>query len=155
MQDYGCTTDAERRIKTCKANFADSRCPHQRHDHAASITVELSGLHHDDERDRVLVLPGIPVNIELGHQRDEYSSAIEPDLELNSFHAVTAVSATFDFCNRSRFTLLTNSVSNPSTTPERLSVIDLAWLTRSSFKVRLTGRFLAVASKSADMFGLA
>jgi hypothetical protein len=38
-----------------------------------------------------------------------------------------------------------NSASSDSTTPERLSVIDLAWLTKSSFKVRLTGRLRAAA----------
>ena len=53
--------------------------------------------HHDDERDGVFVLPGIPVNVELGHQSEEYSSAIEPELELNLFHAATVASTTFAF----------------------------------------------------------
>jgi hypothetical protein len=154
MQYYGNTADFESWIETGKANFANGRRPHKWHDNPASITIELSGLHYDDERDRIFVLPGIPMNVKLGHQSDEYSSAIEPDLELNLFHVATVASTAFDCCNRSRCTLLTNSESNPSTTPERLSVIDLAWLTKSSFKVRLTGRFLAPASKLAFMLGL-
>jgi hypothetical protein len=44
----------------------------------------------------LFVFPRIPVNVELGHQSDEYSSAIEPDFELNLFHAATVASTTFD-----------------------------------------------------------
>jgi hypothetical protein len=66
------------------------------------------------------------MDVELSHQSDEYSSAMEPDLELNLFHAATVASTTWDFCDRSRRSLPTKSESNDSTTPERLSVIDFA-----------------------------
>src|SRR5579859_1798156 len=114
MQHYGHAADLEGWIETSIANFAYRRRPHERHHHSAPVTVELSGLHYDNQRDRVFVLPGIPVNVELGHQSDEYSSAIEPDLELNLFHVATVASTTFDFCNCSRRARLTNSESNPS-----------------------------------------
>jgi hypothetical protein len=111
-------------------------------------------LHNNDEWDGVFVSPGIPVDIELSHQSDEYSSAIEPDLELNLFHVATVASTTLAFTKRSLRSRSTNSDSNDSTTPERLSVIDLAWFTKSSFKVKLTGRLRAAALKPAFMFSL-
>lgn len=67
--------------------------------------------------------------------------------------AVTVASTTLVLSSRSRLSCSTNSDSNDSTTAERLSVIDLAWLTKSSFKVRCTGRFRA-ALKPVFMFRL-
>jgi hypothetical protein len=94
------------------------------------------------------------VDIKLRHQSDEYSSAIDPALSLNLFHAATVASTTFVFTSRSRLSRSTNSDSNDSTTAERLSVIDLAWLTKSVFKVKLTGRFRAAALKLAFILRL-
>jgi hypothetical protein len=85
------------------------------------------------------------VDIKLRHQSDEYSSAIEPDLALNPFHAAIVVSTSLVLNNRSRLSRTTNSDNNDSTRPERLSVIDLARLTKFSFRVRLTGRFRTAA----------
>ena len=78
-------------------DFPKLRQSHQWNNHSATIIVELGGLHHDDERDGVLVFPFIAVDVELRHQSDEYSSAMEPEMELKSFHEATVASTTFDF----------------------------------------------------------
>jgi hypothetical protein len=109
--------------------------------------VKLCGLNYNDEWDAVPVFPGITVDIGRSHQSEEYSSAIEPDLELNLFHVAPVASTTVVFIKHSLRFRSTNSDSNDSTTPERLSVINWAMLTKSWFKVKLTGRFRAAVLK--------
>ena len=42
------------------------------------VAIELRGLDDDDKSDRVLMFAHIPLQVELGHQSEEYSSANEP-----------------------------------------------------------------------------
>src|ERR1700736_2335286 len=86
---------------------------------------------------------GIPVHIELSHQSEEYSSENEPILALKSFHTATVASMVFALAKRCFRSRSTKSERSDSTTPDRLSVIPFACCTKSSFKVRLTGRFRA------------
>src|ERR1700735_4625959 len=147
MQDDADAADFERRIKSNIVDLANRCRSDQWDDNSASGGVKLCGLHHDDEWNGFLVLPGVPVNIKLCHHSDDYSSAIEPESELNLFQAATVSSTTLAFAMRALFSRSTNSVSNDSTTPERLSVIAFAWLTSSSFKVRFPARWRAAAVK--------
>jgi hypothetical protein len=64
----------------------------------------------------------VPVDIDLGHQSDEYSSAIDPVLALNLFQAALVASTTLAILRFSRLSRSTNSVSDASTISERLSV---------------------------------
>jgi hypothetical protein len=154
----GCsTTEVPRILNVGEArvvDLADCRRPDEWHYNPSAVIVELRGLHHNDEWYGVLVSPGVAVDMKLRHQSDEYSSAIEPALALNLFHAAIVASTTLAFTSRSRLSRSTNSDSNDSTTPERLSVIDFAWLTKSSFSVRLTGRFRAAALNPVFMLRL-
>jgi hypothetical protein len=154
VQHNRCAADLEGRIKASVADFANRRRPDERYDNPSPVVIELRGLHHNDEWDGIPMFPGVAVDIKLRHQSDEYSSAIDPDLALNLFQAAIVASTTLVFTNLSRLSRSTKSDSNDSTTPERLSVIDLAWLTKSSFKVRLTGRFRAAVLKAVFMFRL-
>src|SRR5258708_22305582 len=154
MQHDRGAADPESWIEASVADPANRRCPHQWHHDSSSVAVKLRGLHHNHKWNGFLVPPGVPVDIKLSHQSDEYSSAIESDLELNLFHIATVVTSALVFSRRSLRSRPTNSASSDSTTAERLSVIDLAWFTRSSFKVRLTGRLRASALKSAFMLRL-
>src|ERR1039457_6932882 len=107
MQYNRCTPDLEGRIKGCVTDFSNRRGAYQGNNHTTPIRIELRGLDHNDKRDRVFVFPGIAVDIELRHCSVVYSSAIDPDLELNLFQEATAASTAFDFCNRSRRSRLT------------------------------------------------
>src|SRR5271165_3665577 len=151
MQYHRVSPDLERRIKGCETDFSNRRCADQGNNHATSISIELGGLDYNDKRNRVLMFPCIPVDIELRHYSVEYSSAIDPDPELNLFHEATAARTASDFCNLSRRSRLTKSESSDSTTPERLSVKDFASLTKSSLRVKLTGRFLVAVSELVFM----
>jgi hypothetical protein len=146
MQYYRRPADFESRIKSSVADFANCRGPDERHNHPTSVAVELCRLNNQDEWNCVLVFSGVPVDIELSHQSEEYSSAIDPDLELNSFHILTVDSTALVFARLSLRSLARYPESSDSTTPDKLSVRLLACFTKSSFKVRLTGRLRAVAS---------
>lgn len=94
---------------------------------------------------------GIAVHMELPHYSVVYSSAIEPDLELNSFHETTAASTAFDLRKRSRCSRLTYSESSDSTTAGRLSVNDLAWSSNVGEAIRLNfATFLAALAGFTD-----
>jgi len=47
--------------------LSNCRFSHQWNDNSASVFVKLRGLHHDDERNRFFLFPGVPVHIELSH----------------------------------------------------------------------------------------
>jgi hypothetical protein len=82
------------------------------------VTVELRRLHDDNKRDCVLVLANIPVHIELGHQRAEYSSANEPISALKSFQIAIAASSAFASAKRCLCSCATKSERSDSTTPD-------------------------------------
>lgn len=107
MQYDRCTLDLEGWIQGGVTNLPNRRGSYQGYNHTAPIRIELRGLDNNDKRDRVFVFPGIAVHIELRHYSVEYSSAIEPDLALNSFHEATVVSTAFDRSSRSRCARLT------------------------------------------------
>jgi hypothetical protein len=88
------------------------------------------------------------MNVELTHQSDEYSSLIDPDLELNSFHIFIADSTALAFSRRASSAPATKPDSSDSTTWDKLSVKAFACSTKSLFKVRLTGRLRAAVSQS-------
>jgi len=154
MEHDELSPDLEGRIKYRKTDFSNRRCADQWNDHATPVSIEPRGLDYNNKRNRVLMFPCIPVDIELRHHNVEYSSAIEPDPELNLFREGTAACTASDLCNCSRRSRLTNSESSDSTTPETLSVSDFASFTKSSLRVKLTGRFLAAVSQLVFMLYL-
>ena len=73
----------------------------QRNNNSTSIVIGLRRLDNYDERNGGSVISRVPMDVELRHQRDEYSSLIEPDLALISFHIFTVESTALDFASRS------------------------------------------------------
>jgi hypothetical protein len=145
MQHDRDSADFEARVEGGITDFANSGRFDQRHYNPAPVTIELCGLDDYDEWNGVFVRPTVAMDVELGHQSEEYSSAIDPDFALKSFHAFTVASTDLDFARRSWSAAATYANSRDSTTLDKLSVRFLALLTKSSFKVRLTGRFRADA----------
>ena len=73
------------------------RRPHQRHDHAPPVRVELRGLNLHDEGDRVAQGALVAMDVKLGHQRAprqsvECSSAKEPTLACTAFQSAMQAS---------------------------------------------------------------
>jgi hypothetical protein len=84
--------------------------------------VELRRLDNHHERDAVFVIFCVPMGVELRHQSDEYSSLVEPDFALKSFHIFTVDSIALDRANCSSRTLAKWPESSDSTTCDKLSV---------------------------------
>ena len=80
---------------------ADRGRSNQGNNYPASITVELRRLNIYDKRNAFLMNAGVTMDIKLSHQSDEYSSLIDPDFELKSFHAFTVDSTALDLAKRS------------------------------------------------------
>ena len=73
---------------------------YERHDHAAPVIIELRRLHNYDIGNSVGMPAGIAMHVELRHQSDENSSAMEPFSVLKLFQAAHAASETRFRCSR-------------------------------------------------------
>src|SRR4051812_45022710 len=132
--------DLEARIEAWIGNGTHGRGLHQRNDDPPLVIVQQCRLHDDDIRNGVAMLAIVPVNVELGHQSVECSSANDPRSSAKRFQVATVACTACDSAARWRFSSATNAASSVSITAERLPVILRACATRSSLSVRFTGR---------------
>src|ERR1700733_12135255 len=101
MKKHRCSANFEGRIKRSVTYLAERGRSNQRNNNSATIVIELRRLDNHYERNAVLVIAGVAVDIKLRHQSDEYSSLIEPDFALKSFHNFTVDSTALCFARRS------------------------------------------------------
>src|SRR5262249_32218942 len=127
-------------------HLTDGGFAYQRCHYAALVVVIETGLHYHNKRNAVPVLATVEMNVELGHQSVEWSSANDPCFSANSFHSATVDLTTFSWDARRCVSLTRYSARSDSTTLERFAVTFRTWASKSSLSVRLTARLRASRS---------